>query len=184
MNRDRRTKVSKYLSCHLRHKPDEIGLQLEPGGWVKVTELLQACAKHGVVISPTDLEEIVTTNDKQRFSFNPAGDKIRANQGHTVEIDLRLEPQVPPDILYHGTGARSVEAILQSGLLKMTRHHVHLSYEITPAKKVGMRHGKPVVLVVDAAAMHQAGFTFYRSENGVWLTDHVPAQYICPLEDS
>ncbi|OUC12136.1 MAG: RNA 2'-phosphotransferase [Alkalinema sp. CACIAM 70d] len=184
MNRDRRTKLSKYLSCHLRHKPEEIGLQLEPGGWVSVAHLLQACAQHGFAISRADLEEVVTTNDKQRFSFNPTGDKIRANQGHTVEIDLRLEPQVPPEVLYHGTGARSVEAILQTGLLKMTRHHVHLSYDIITAKKVGMRHGKPVVLVVDTAAMHQAGFTFYRSENGVWLTDHVPPQYIHVLENS
>lgn len=117
-------------------------------------------------------------SDKQRFSFDETKTRIRANQGHSATVDLQLEPQTPPHMLYHGTGEQSVPAILRSGLLKMLRHHVHLSRDMETARKVGMRHGRPVILVIAAAAMHQARFTFYCSDNGVWLVDEVPPKYL------
>ncbi|MBE9009235.1 RNA 2'-phosphotransferase [Pseudanabaenaceae cyanobacterium LEGE 13415] len=178
MEQARSIKVSKYLTKHLRHNPERIGLSLAPGGWVSVDELLAACAFHQFPITRAELEKVVATNDKQRFSFDEAKTRIRANQGHSVEVDLQLEPQTPPDVLYHGTGELSVSAILESGLLKMSRHHVHLSKDTETARKVGMRHGRPAILTVDSAAMHQAGFVFYCSDNGVWLVDHVPPQYL------
>lgn len=178
MDAKRRVKVSKYLSRHLRHAPEDLGLQLRPGGWVPVDELLAACARHNVAITREEVEDVVATNDKQRFGFDPTGTLIRANQGHSVEVDLQLEPAEPPDVLYHGTAQSTLPAIMTSGLLKMSRHHVHLSADPATAQKVGSRHGVPVILVVDAAAMCQAGFDFYRSANGVWLTDHVPPIYL------
>jgi putative RNA 2'-phosphotransferase len=174
-------KISKFLSKHLRHTPERLGLTLAPGGWVAVEELLAACAAHQFPITLLELEQVVASNDKQRFAFDQTCTKIRANQGHSVEIDLQLEPQTPPDLLYHGTGEKSVVAILQSGLQKMSRHHVHLSKDIETARKVGMRHGRPAILIVDAAAMHQAGTPFYCSENGVWLVEHVPPEYLQPM---
>ncbi|MBD2500363.1 RNA 2'-phosphotransferase [Anabaena azotica] len=176
MNQERQVKISKFLSKHLRHTPERLGLVLAPGGWVAVDELLGACKSHRFPISHAELKQVVANNDKQRFSFDETGTKIRANQGHSVEVDLQLQPQIPPAILYHGTGEKSVPAILQSGLLKMSRHHVHLSPDVETARKVGMRHGKPVILVVDALVMYQAGFTFYCSDNGVYLVDHVPPE--------
>lgn len=181
MNNSQLVKISKYLSKHLRHQSDRLGIELLPGGWVAVDELLKACAKNAVPISRTQLEEVVANNDKQRFSFDSTGTLIRANQGHSVEVDLQLEPATPPGVLYHGTGARAVAAIMQTGLCKMSRHHVHLSKDIAIARAIGARHGKPVVLVIDAAAMHQASYTFYCSDNGVWLVDSVPPEYIQPL---
>ncbi|HEY9853969.1 MAG TPA: RNA 2'-phosphotransferase [Leptolyngbyaceae cyanobacterium] len=178
MNDARLVKISKYLSKYLRHTPEEIGLKLEEGGWVSVDELLAACAKHKVTISRVELNEVVEKNSKKRFSFDASGTKIRANQGHSITVDLQLEPQIPPDVLYHGTGQGAVESILRSGLNKMSRHHVHLSTEIATAKSVGQRHGKPVVFAVDAAAMHENGYLFYRSDNGVWLVDNIPPQYL------
>jgi putative RNA 2'-phosphotransferase len=176
---ERRTvKISKYLSKHLRHQPEQLGLELAPGGWVSIAELLEACVRSQFPITPEELKEVVSTNDKQRFSFDETGTLIRANQGHSVEVDLQLEAKIPPEVLFHGTGRGSVEAILQSGLKKMSRHHVHLSTNQETAQKVGARHGFPVVLSVDATAMHRAGFEFYCSENGVWLTDEVPPAYI------
>jgi putative RNA 2'-phosphotransferase len=181
MNNSRLVKISKYLSKHLRHEPERIGLKLAPGGWVSVDELLAACKNHSFPINPAELKEVVANNDKKRFSFDETGSLIRANQGHSVEVDLQLEAVVPPDVLYHGTGHGAVEAILHEGLRKMSRHHVHLSTDITTAKKVGTRHGRPVVFTVDAAAMHEEGYTFYCSENGVWLVDNVPPEYLQQL---
>ncbi|MGG6266547.1 RNA 2'-phosphotransferase [Leptolyngbya sp. AN03gr2] len=178
MEQDRSTKISRYLSKHLRHNPERLGLSLAPGGWVSVDELLSACATYQFPVTRTELEEVVATCNKQRFSFDRTKTRIRANQGHSVEVDLQLEPQTPPDVLYHGTGELSVPAILESGLLKMSRHHVHLSRETETARKVGMRHGRPAIFTVDSRAMHQAGFIFYCSDNGVWLVDHVPAKYL------
>jgi putative RNA 2'-phosphotransferase len=178
MNDSRLLKISKYLSRHLRHQPAEIGIKLAPGGWVEVAELLAACQQHKFTITREDLDLVVAANDKKRFSFDSTGTLIRANQGHSVEIDLQLEPQMPPDILYHGTGHKSVNQILEMGLLKMSRHHVHLSVDMSTAKKVGARHGKPVVLAVDAAKMHLENYIFYCSDNGVWLVDSVPPQYL------
>jgi putative RNA 2'-phosphotransferase len=181
MNNSRLVKISKYLSKYLRHKPEQIGLQLAPGGWVAVDELLSACKQHSFPINRSELNQVVANNDKQRFSFDPTGTLIRANQGHSVEVDLQLEPAIPPDVLYHGTGHGAVEAIVRDGLRKMSRHHVHLSTEISTAQKVGERHGRPVVFTVNAAAMYEEGYTFYCSENGVWLVDRVPPEYLQPL---
>ena len=178
MNKTHQIKISKYLSKHLRHTPERLGLTLAPGGWVSIDELLAACTANQFPITPAELEAVVADNDKQRFAFDKTKTLIRANQGHSTEVDLQLQPQTPPEILYHGTGEKSVPAILQTGLLKMSRHHVHLSTNIETAQKVGMRHGRLALLTVNASAMHQAGFTFYCSENGVWLVDAVPLQYL------
>lgn len=171
-------KVSKYLSKHLRHAPERIGLTLQPGGWVEVDALLRACAQHNFPITRAQLEEVVAKNNKQRFAFDDTSTRIRASQGHSVEVDLQLESAEPPDVLYHGTAQQNVETILREGLQKMRRHHVHLSSETETARNVGARHGKPVVLQVDAQAMHTEGFSFHRSANGVWLVDGVPPQYL------
>ena len=178
MNQSRLVKISKYLSYHLRHRPDKLGLELAPGGWVPIKQLLAASKKDRFPITYAELEEVVEQNDKQRFSFDATGKLVRANQGHSIEIDLQLETEVPPDILYHGTGHRAVESILREGLHKMKRHHVHLSADVETATKVGARHGNPVVFLVDAAAMQQDGYLFYCSENGVWLVDSIPPEYI------
>ena len=178
MNNSRLVKISKYLSKHLRHQPERIGIKLAPGGWVAIDELLAACKKHSFPINRIELNEVVASNDKKRFSFDSTSTLIRANQGHSVEVDLQLEPAIPLDVLYHGTGHGAVEAILREGLCRMSRHHVHLSRDTTTAQKVGARHGRPVVFAVDSAAMHEAGYTFYCSENGVWLVDHVPPEYL------
>ncbi|NMG06012.1 RNA 2'-phosphotransferase [Brasilonema sp. UFV-L1] len=178
MSDSRLVKISKYLSKYLRHTPDAIGIKLAPGGWVSVDELLTACAKNKFPLTRQELQVVVELNEKKRFSFNSTGTLIRANQGHSTEVDLQLEPVVPPDVLYHGTGHKSVESIMQTGLCKMLRHHVHLSKDIATAQIVGARHGKPVVLLVDTAAMYQAGYKFYCSDNGVWLIDSVPPEYL------
>ncbi len=178
MNNSRLVKISKYLCKHLRHRPDSIGIQLAPGGWVPVNELLDACQKHNFPIQLNELKQVVAQNDKQRFSFDSTGTLIRANQGHSVEIDLQLEAVIPPDILYHGTSSGAVESILKEGIKKMSRHHVHLSTEIETARKVGSRHGIPAIFTVDAAAMHSDSYTFYCSENGVWLVDFVTPNYL------
>jgi putative RNA 2'-phosphotransferase len=178
MDKTRQIKISKYLIKHLRHTPEKLGLTLTIGGWVNVDDLLSACAVHQFPITRAELEEVVATNDKQRFSFDETKTRIRANQGHSVDVDLELQPQTPPNLLYHGTGEQSVPAILQSGLLKMSRHHVHLSKDVETARKVGMRHGRPVIFAIAATTMQQAGFTFYCSDNGVWLVDKVPPQYL------
>ena len=178
MNPDRRVKISKYLSYHLRQHPEKIGLTLQSGGWVRVAELLAAAKKHHFPIQEWELQEVVVTNDKQRFSFDETRTQIRANQGHSINVDLQLVATVPPDILYHGTHGKVVASILQVGLQKMARHHVHLSADMETARQVGQRRGKPVVLQIDAAAMQQQGYEFYRSQNGVWLVDRVPPEFI------
>ena len=178
MNNSRLIKISKYLSKYLRHRPDSIGIQLAPGGWVPVSDLLDACQKHNFPIQLNELKEVVAQNDKQRFSFDSIGTHIRANQGHSIEIDLQLEAVIPPDILYHGTSIGAVDSILKEGISKMSRNHVHLSIDIQTAKKVGSRHGIPAILTVDAAVMYSDSYTFYCSENGVWLVDSVPQKYL------
>lgn len=171
-------KISKYLSRHLRHDPDGLGLILAPGGWVGVDDLLAACAHCRFGLSRAELEEVVAQNSKQRFSFDPDGTRIRANQGHSVEVDLQLLPAAPPDTLYHGTGHQTADIIGRAGLDKMRRHHVHLSADLETARAVGARHGRPVIFTVDAAAMARAGHLFFRSDNGVWLTDAVPPEFL------
>ncbi|HEX8230125.1 MAG TPA: RNA 2'-phosphotransferase [Chloroflexia bacterium] len=183
MDDKRLVKLSKYLSKHLRHVPEALGLTLAPGGWVPVDALLEACDRRNFRITREELEEVVARNNKQRFSFDPGGTLIRANQGHSVEVDLQLEPVEPPAVLYHGTGSQNVEAIQREGLRRMSRHHVHLSGDMSTALNVGARHGRPVVFEVDAAGMHQAGYEFYRSANGVWLVKHVPAEWLALVDE-
>ncbi len=176
---DRRlVQISKTLSQHLRHKPQSLGLNLETSGWVQVDALLEAQARKGFSLSREELEKVVTQNDKQRFSFDPTRTRIRANQGHSVEVDLELTVFEPPETLYHGTNDAALEAIFRGGLQRMSRHHVHLSPDTQTAVRVGSRRGKAVILRVRALEMHRAGFVFYRSDNGVWLTDHVPPAYL------
>jgi putative RNA 2'-phosphotransferase len=170
--------VSKFLAKYLRHAPDELGLTLQPGGWVPVDDLLAAAARQGFPISYDELVDCVETNDKQRFSFDESGDLIRANQGHSVTVDLQLEQREPPEVLYHGTVERFLPSILADGLNKGKRHHVHLSKDQETARKVGARRGRPVLLEVDAAGMHHDGHKFFLSANGVWLTDSVPPRYL------
>ena len=174
----RQQKISKLLSYVLRHRPDHLQLQLDAQGWVPVDDLLEALCKNGTPMTKIQLAQLVADNDKQRFTFDEAQQKIRANQGHSITIDLDLPPQVPPTHLYHGTAQRHLSSIQTKGLIKGNRHHVHLSAEVQTAHKVGQRHGKPVVLQVDAARMHQAGHVFFCSDNGVWLTDQVPTDYL------
>jgi putative RNA 2'-phosphotransferase len=174
----RSTHISKYLAKYLRHAPDELGLTLRPGGWVPVDDLLSAAGKHGFPITYDELIECVETNDKKRYSFDGTGDLIRANQGHSVEVDLQLEECEPPEVLYHGTVERFLPSILAEGLLKGRRHHVHLSTDVETAMKVGARRGKPVILKIEAGKLHREGHSFHRSTNGVWLTDAVPPDFL------
>ena len=181
MNPKQQVKTSKFLSKHLRHAQEQLGLTLAPGGWVDIETLLAACAAQGVPLTHAELEDIVRGSDKQRFALDETGTRIRANQGHSTEVDLQLEPAEPPPVLYHGTPERNRPVILESGLDRMDRHHVHLSPDVETARKVGARRGKPILLAVDAAAMRRDGHTFYRSANGVWLVDEVPAKYLREL---
>lgn len=178
MDAKRQVRISKFLSLHLRHQPADLGLTLEPGGWVPVADLIAGAARKGIPITPAELAEVVRASDKRRFAFDESGTKIRANQGHSAEVDLQLEPAEPPAMLYHGTADRFLAAILRDGLRKMNRHHVHLSADTATAAKVGSRHGRLVTLEVDAAGMHAAGHAFFRSANGVWLVDAVPPGYL------
>lgn len=177
------TKISKFLSKHLRHQPQEIGIKLADGGWVDVDELLIACERNQFLITREELEMLVATSDKKRFSFDDTGKLIRANQGHSVEVDLQLQPVQPPDILYHGTGEKSVQEILKTGLNKMSRHHVHLSVDKITAKMVGMRHGNPVIFQVNSGKMYVDGYVFYCADNGVWLVDNVPPEYLLNIPE-
>ncbi|MEU1415138.1 MULTISPECIES: RNA 2'-phosphotransferase [unclassified Streptomyces] len=176
-NDDRRTvKVSKYLSKHLRHQPERIGLTLDEAGWVEIDTLLAAAAAHGFRITRDELDHVVAANDKKRFAVE--GGRIRASQGHSVDVDLGLPPATPPAYLYHGTVARHLDAIRAEGLRPMNRHDVHLSPDRETAIRVGARRGRPVVLGVDAEAMHRDGHVFHVSANGVWLTRSVPPRYL------
>lgn len=170
--------ISKFLSFILRHKPETIGITLDTNGWAEVTELLEKLVQGGKGISFDILKHVVDTNAKKRFAFNEDFSLIRASQGHSIAIDSGYEPQQPPKILYHGTAQKNRASILQNGLLKGTRLHVHLSTDTDTAVKVGQRHGKPLVLEVAALQMYNEGFVFYLSDNEVWLTDNVPSSYI------
>jgi putative RNA 2'-phosphotransferase len=178
MDDKRNVKVSKFLSLVLRHEPETAGISLDTNGWVTVEQLLDGCNKKGFAISLGELQEVVATNSKKRFSFNADGTKIRANQGHSVEVDLDYKSMVPPAQLFHGTATRFLDSIRAQGLLKQQRHHVHLSAEFETALKVGQRHGKPLVLTVKSGEMHAEGIVFYQSANGVWLTETVAARFL------
>lgn len=170
--------ISKFISLVLRHRPELIDLTLDEQGWADVDELINKASATGTIIDKDILNVIVVTNDKQRFAFNEDKTKIRANQGHSIAIDLHLQPKAPPAILYHGTAEQYLNGIINIGLKKKTRQHVHLSANIETARAVGSRHGKPIILTIDALKMHQDGYIFYLSDNKVWLTDNVPTIYI------
>ena len=169
---------SKFLSLVLRHQPEAIGLSLDGEGWARIDELIACAARHRRPLSRERIEQIVAISDKQRFKLSEDGQHIRANQGHSIEVDLKLEPREPPEWLFHGTATRNLESIRTGGLVKRSRQHVHLSPDETTAIKVGQRHGQPVVLRVAALDMHHAGHPFYLSDNGVWLVDAVPPQFL------
>ncbi|MBA3538919.1 MAG: RNA 2'-phosphotransferase [Deltaproteobacteria bacterium] len=169
---------SKFLSLVLRHQPALIGITLDDAGWTDVTALLAACARHGKHISRTQLEGLVADSDKQRFALSPDGSQIRANQGHSVDVDLKLDPATPPPTLFHGTFRGAIAGIRELGLLKGERHHVHLSADLATAKKVGGRRGVPIILLVRAGEMATAGHTFFCTANGVWLVEMVPTAFI------
>lgn len=171
-------RTSRKISLVLRHTPEAIGLSLDKNGWADVKDLLRLMTQSGTPLNRSELETIVAENNKQRFRFSEDGRKIRANQGHSLDVDLQMKPVSPPAVLYHGTATTAVESILKTGLDKRKRQHVHLSYERETATKVGGRHGKPVILIVDAARMAADGYKFYRSDNGVWLTEAVPVTYL------
>jgi putative RNA 2'-phosphotransferase len=178
MNSKGTVRISKFLSLVLRHEPERVGLQLDGAGWVAVSELLEAVNCYGLALTLEQLKDVVATNDKTRFAFSEDGKRIRASQGHSVEVDLHYEPTIPPEFLYHGTPERFVESIRHSGLIKGQRHHVHLSPDPETAIKVGQRRGRPVAPKVPAGEMHRNGHLFYRSANDVWLVEHVPAAFI------
>lgn len=171
-------RISKFLSFVLRHHPELIGIELDGNGWTDVSLLIQKSRKTEPELDFEMLKYIVDTNTKKRFSFNEQLDKIRANQGHSVEVDLGYSPQEPPEVLYHGTGIRFVDVIKSSGLEKQSRHHVHLSQNKETAISVGQRHGKPFVFEVLSGQMYRDNYEFFLSDNEVWLTDHVPAKYL------
>lgn len=169
--------TSKFISLILRHKPDTIGITLDEHGWANVTELIEGISK----TRPFDmkmLEEIVDTDEKQRYSFNEDKTLIRANQGHSVSVDVELRQVLPPQYLYHGTGEKYVSSIEAQGLIPKSRLYVHLSSDYDTAVKVGSRHGKPVVYRISAKQMADDGYIFYKSVNGVWLTEKVPVKYL------
>lgn len=175
-------KLSKFLSLVLRHRPEVIGIQLDPQGWANTDELLAKCKAKGKNINLDTLKEIVAKNDKKRFAFNEDYSQIRASQGHSIQVELGYSPQKPPEVLYHGTTTRFLKSILAKGLIKGKRHHVHLSTKKQTALLVGMRHGKVVLLEVAAKKMQEAGYIFYLSENEVWLTETVPPEYLKHLD--
>jgi putative RNA 2'-phosphotransferase len=172
------TRLSKFLSFVLRHEPQAIGLVLDGNGWARIDELLEKSRAHGQPLTRELLDTIVATSPKRRFAVSADGQRIRASQGHSVEVDLGYAPATPPALLFHGTVAAALPAIRSEGLRKMQRHHVHLSGDEATARTVGARRGQPVVLRIAAGAMHAAGYVFYRSANGVWLTEQVPPQFI------
>lgn len=178
IEKNRATSISKYLSLVLRHNPDAAGVTLDAEGWVDVEDLLAGAARHGHSLTRAELEEVVQKSDKQRFALSVDGQRIRANQGHSVSVDLGLESEIPPEVLYHGTVERFLASIMSTGLEKRSRQHVHLSLDIATANRVGSRRGEPVILKIAAASMHADGFRFFCSANGVWLTERVPPQYI------
>ena len=175
---NRSVKTSKFLSLVLRHNPELIGITLDSAGWVSVSELLRACQAHGHQVSLTELHDVVTSNDKQRFSLSKDGQMIRANQGHSLLVELGYSPTIPPDILYHGTVEKFLLSIKEEGLRKGARQHVHLSQDEETAQRVGARRGKPIIIRVESRRMNRDGYEFFLSTNGVWLTEHVPTAYL------
>lgn len=177
------TKISKFMSFILRHKPGAIGLVLDPQGWAQIDDLVAKSNAAGTNLSREELLLVVEKNDKKRFSLSDDGRMIRAAQGHSVSVDLGIDPLKPPDVLYHGTATRFLDSILSTGLQPQSRRQVHLSLNESTARKVGQRHGKPIILIIDALLMYQNGFKFFLTDNDVWLTDHVPPEFIIQPTD-
>lgn len=175
---NRRVRISKFLSMVLRHQPKKVGLTLDEAGWTPVAELLEACNRHGFPLTLAELQDVVANNDKARFSFSPDGRLIRANQGHSISVNLGYKAVEPPEYLFHGTAVSFLPSIQAQGLIKGRRHHVHLSTDVDTARQVGKRHGRLVLLRVHSGAMHQDGIAFYLSTNGVWLVEAVPSHYL------
>lgn len=173
-------KISKLLSFVLRHKPEAIGLTLDENGWANIYDLIDKCNKSGEIsnLNRALIQEVVDTSDKKRFVISDDGQNIRANQGHSIPVNLQLKAVTPPEYLLHGTATRFLDSILEEGLKPQKRQHVHLSTDVETATTVGQRYGKPVILKIDALLMHKQGFVFYKSENGVWLTDSIPSSFI------
>ncbi|MCG8326705.1 MAG: RNA 2'-phosphotransferase [Chitinophagales bacterium] len=178
MNPKEIRRISKAMSLALRHRPEAFELKLDTQGWCNVDQLINNFNKKGYTLNIEILRKVVEQNDKKRFAFNETGNKIRANQGHSISIELGYQPSKPPSILFHGTATKYLASIQSQGLLKRQRHHVHLSPDYNTAVQVGSRHGTVVVLSIRAEDMYLAGHQFFLSENGVWLTDHVPTDYI------
>lgn len=176
-------RISKFLSLVLRHKPETIGIELDNQGWTEINVLLQKMNQAGRTIDREILNEVVRTNSKQRFAISSCGSRIRANQGHSLDVDLAYQASTPPDCLYHGAPHHAVEMIDAEGLKKMQRHHVHLNDRLEPCVHVAQRRGRPVIYQIQSKQMHQDGHEFYLSANGVWLTDHVPAQYLQKIDE-
>ncbi|MEX2943794.1 RNA 2'-phosphotransferase [Serratia fonticola] len=171
--------VSKFLSYVLRHQPESIGLTLDCEGWANLDSLIACAAKKGRILDLPLIRSVVENSDKKRFSISDDGGYIRAVQGHSSkQVDISYQEHTPPQYLYHGTATRFIASINQDGLIAGSRQYVHLSADITTATAVGQRHGKPVVLTIDALAMYQNGFKFYQADNGVWLTTAVPVKFI------
>ena len=175
-----RMQLSKFMSLVLRHKPDAIGLALDSQGWANIEELIDKANVAGTKFGRAELLHVVETSDKKRFSLSADGLRIRAAQGHSVSVELGLSPKEPPPVLYHGTATRFVEAIIEQGLRPQARQQVHLSLDEETARRVGERHGKPHIFKIDALAMHASGLKFYLADNGVWLTDRVPSEFLVP----
>jgi len=182
MGREGDVRLGRFLSLVLRHQPEAAGITLDEHGWADVAELLAGVNATGRAIDMETLERIVRENDKQRYSFSEDHKKIRANQGHSIRVDVELKEAIPPARLYHGTATRFLGSIYAKGIQRGSRQYVHLSGDYATAVKVGARHGAPAVLVLDAAAMTADGVTFYRSENGVWLCGYVDTKYILETE--
>lgn len=174
-------KLSKFISLILRHKPEEIGITLDEFGWAKTEDLINGINDSGRNMNMNILEEIVRTDNKQRYSFNEDKTKIRANQGHSIPVNVELKELEPPNTLYHGTARKSLAGIQYQGIKPMSRLYVHLSKDFEIARQVGARHGEPVILVIDAHRMYKNGIKFYLSENGVWLTEYVDPKYILSI---
>ncbi|PXX56669.1 putative RNA 2'-phosphotransferase [Pseudomonas sp. LAMO17WK12:I10] len=182
MSKKRLDDTSKFLSYVLRHEPQAIGLRLDSEGWAEVEALIGGAAREGRQLTPELITEVVASNDKKRFALSEDGQRIRAVQGHSGKtVNLQLAEQQPPAVLYHGTATRFMDSINEKGLIPGSRHHVHLSQDLATAEAVGQRYGKVVVLKIAAQDMQAQGFKFYQAENGVWLTDHVPVDFLSPL---
>lgn len=176
--RSKEEALSKLLSFVLRHDPASVGVELDPAGWVPIDQLIAQCSRAGHDISREKLDRVVETSNKKRFTISGDGTKIRAAQGHSFPVKLELAPTTPPPVLFHGTAVRFLDAIQAEGLKPQSRQHVHLSADTETALQVGKRHGKPVILRIDTQAMSDRGFCFYQADNGVWLSDHVPPEFV------